>query len=134
MRAPHWSVSWFTPISSPRPASRRSTVERSEALACGWTSAPRGRHLAPGRAAQRHQQRRFDARAERIRLAGRQHDDLARPEAAHSARHQHLEIAFEALDRALVVDMVLRDVVPRRQHEMEQLDALALQKARADGI
>jgi len=61
-------------------------------------------------------------------------DKLPGAEASHAARHLDLDVAFEAVDRALVVDVVLRQVAARRQHEVEQLEAIGLQQARADRV
>jgi hypothetical protein len=83
---------------------------------------------------ERHQDGRIGARPERVRLARRQDHQLAGPEAAHTARHVDLDVAFEAMDRALVVDVMLRQVAARRQHQMEQLKAIAFQQARADRV
>jgi hypothetical protein len=55
-------------------------------------------------------------------------------EATHAARQLDLDVALQAVDRALVVDVMLRQVASRRQHEMQELEAIGLQQARADRV
>ena len=80
---------------------------------------------------QRHQHGRIHPRAQRVALLRRQNDELTGAKPPNAAGHPHLHVSFEAVDRALVVDVMIWLVTAPGQHEMQQLEAVRLQQTGA---
>ena len=66
-------------------------------------------------------------------FAGRQQHQVAGPQLAHAAVHHQFHLALQAVDGAFVGHVVLRLVLVRRQHHVQQLDAPGLDQAGAHG-
>jgi len=81
-----------------------------------------------------HKDCRVDSGTERVRLPRRQDHHLPGPEPARADWHPDFHIAFQALNRAFIVDVMLRLVPARRQYQMQQLQTLGFQQASADGL
>jgi hypothetical protein len=105
------------------PSDRGHAVAGAAAIAC-----------VPVLQQQRHQHSRVDSGAEGMALPCRKNHQLSRGKPSDTAGHSYLHIAFDALNGALVVDVMLRLVSACGQDEVQQLQTLRLQQAGAGGF